>query len=203
MSPGPGRFRGRLRPHVRCRSTACRPGPCLATANITTATATGWQRAAVPGANDGIVSTARLVLGVVAAGKLMVHDALGAHARDELGASDATATRPTQAALASAPSFVGGATLPIGVVVVTAPQHLIVWVSLASLGFLAGLGAVSARVGGAPVRRRHTDVAEVAGAVACRDVHATAEGDREMRDVAADAGLVVESLERRPRIARV
>jgi VIT1/CCC1 family predicted Fe2+/Mn2+ transporter len=186
----------------------------------------GWLRAAVLGANDGIVSTASLVLGVAAAGaehrtilltsvsgliagamsmaagefvsvhsqadtenadlareraelerdpageqrelagiyvgrgldrpladqvaaKLMAHDALGAHARDELGLSDTTAARPTQAALASAASFAVGAVLPIAVVATAAPAQLILWVCLSSLAFLAGLGALSAQVGGA------------------------------------------------------
>ncbi len=190
----------------------------------------GWLRAAVLGANDGIVSTASLVLGVAAAGtehrlilltsvsgliagamsmaagefvsvhsqedtekadlaferaeikqdpvgeqrelagiyagrgldqplaeqvaaKLMAHDALGAHARDELGLSDTTAARPTQAALVSAASFLVGAVLPIAVVALAAPAHLILWVSVASLVFLAGLGALSARAGAAPVWR--------------------------------------------------
>jgi len=188
----------------------------------------GWLRAAVLGANDGIVSTASLVLGVAAAGadhrtvlmtsvagliagamsmaagefvsvhsqadtenadlareraelkadpvgeqrelasiyvgrgldrpladqvaaELTAHDALGAHARDELGFSPSTAARPTQAALASASSFAVGAALPIGVVLWATPAHLIFWVPLASLAFLAGLGAVSAQVGGASV----------------------------------------------------
>jgi VIT1/CCC1 family predicted Fe2+/Mn2+ transporter len=188
----------------------------------------GWLRAAVLGANDGIVSTASLVLGVAAAGaehrtvlltgisgliagamsmaagefvsvhsqedtenadlaqereelkqdpmgerrelagiyvrrgldqpladqvagELMAHDALGAHARDELGFTDTTAARPTQAALASAASFSVGAGLPIAVVAAAAPAHLIFWVSVSSLAFLAGLGALSAQVGGAPV----------------------------------------------------
>ncbi len=188
----------------------------------------GWLRAAVLGANDGIVSTASLVLGVAAAGaehrtilltsvsgliagamsmaagefvsvhsqqdtedadlarertelkadpvseqrelaaiyarrgldaalaeqvagKLMAHDALSAHARDELGLSAATAARPTQAAFASAASFAIGAVLPIGVVAAVSPPQLILWVSLASLAFLAALGAVAARIGGAPV----------------------------------------------------
>ena len=188
----------------------------------------GWLRAAVLGANDGIVSTASLVLGVAAAGadhrtllmtsisgliagamsmaagefvsvhsqkdtetadlareraelkadpvgeqrelagiyrsrglersladrvaaQLMAHDAIGTHARDELGFSPATAARPTQAALASAASFGVGAALPIGVVLVATPAHLMAWVSVASLVFLAGLGATSAWVGGAPV----------------------------------------------------
>ena len=188
----------------------------------------GWLRAAVLGANDGIVSTASLVLGVAAAGaepraillasvsgliagamsmaagefvsvhsqedtekadlarerselgqdpagerrelagiyarrgldpsladevagKLMAHDALGAHARDELGLSGTTAARPTQAALASAASFSVGAVLPIAVVATASSAHLILWVSVSSLTFLAGLGALSARVGGAQV----------------------------------------------------
>ena len=188
----------------------------------------GWLRAAVLGANDGIVSTASLVLGVAAAGaehrvilltsvsgliagamsmaagefvsvhsqedtenadlaqesaelkkdpageqrelagiyagrgldqplanqvaaKLMAHDALGAHARDELGLSDTTAARPTQAALASAASFSVGAALPIVVVATASSTHLLLWVSLSSLAFLASLGAISAQVGGARV----------------------------------------------------
>jgi VIT1/CCC1 family predicted Fe2+/Mn2+ transporter len=188
----------------------------------------GWLRAAVLGANDGIVSTACLVLGVAAAGadhqtllltsvsgliagamsmaagefvsvhsqadtenadlareraelkqdpageqkelagiyvgrgldpaladqvalQLMAHDALGAHARDELGLTDATAARPAQAALASAASFSVGALLPIAVVAVASPAHLILWVSFSALAFLAGLGALSARAGGAQV----------------------------------------------------
>ena len=188
----------------------------------------GWLRAAVLGANDGIVSTASLVLGVAAAGadprtilltsvsgliagamsmaagefvsvhsqedtenadlareraelkqdpagerrelagiyvgrgldppladrvaeKLMAHDALGAHARDELGLSDATAARPTLAALASAASFSVGAALPIAVVATASSAHLIPWVAVSSLVFLAGLGALSAQMGGARV----------------------------------------------------
>ena len=188
----------------------------------------GWLRAAVLGANDGIVSTASLVLGVAAAGadhrvilltsvsgliagamsmaagefvsvhsqkdtenadtarelaelkadpvgeqkelagiyesrglnanlanevaaKLMAHDAIGAHSRDELGLSTATAARPTQAAMASAASFAVGAVLPIIVVAAAPPQQLIGWVSISALLFLAGLGALSAKAGGAPV----------------------------------------------------
>ncbi len=188
----------------------------------------GWLRAAVLGANDGIVSTASLVLGVAAAGadyrtilltsvsgliagamsmaagefvsvhsqkdtemadlareraelladplaeqrelaaiytkrgldadlaaqvaaQLTAHDALGAHVRDELGLSEVTAARPLQAALASAGSFAVGAVLPIGVLAALPPERLILGVSLASLLFLAVLGAVAARIGGAPV----------------------------------------------------
>jgi len=188
----------------------------------------GWLRAAVLGANDGIVSTACLLLGVAAAGaehhtllltgvsgliagamsmaageyvsvhsqadteqadlareraelkanppaeqaelagiyvkrgldaaladqvaaQLMARDALGAHARDELGLSDTTAARPLQAALASAASFTVGAALPLLVVALAAPAQLIWWVSASSLLFLAALGALSAWAGGAPV----------------------------------------------------
>jgi VIT1/CCC1 family predicted Fe2+/Mn2+ transporter len=188
----------------------------------------GWLRAAVLGANDGIVSTASLVLGVAAAGadhatilltsvsgliagamsmaagefvsvhsqadtehadlarekaelaqdpageqrelaaiyvgrglqpalaaqvasQLSTHDALGAHARDELGLSPETAARPLQAALASAASFAVGAALPIAVVAVASAPRLSLWVSVSALVFLAGLGAVSANAGGAQV----------------------------------------------------
>jgi len=188
----------------------------------------GWLRAAVLGANDGIVSTASLVLGVAAAGadsqgilvagvaglvagamsmaageyvsvssqadteradlsreskelaadpqrehaeltaiyvkrgldaelassvatQLMHHDALGAHARDELGISDSLSARPVQAALASAATFAVGAILPL-LVVVSFPVGNLMWaVSGGSLLFLALLGSVSARAGGAPV----------------------------------------------------
>ena len=188
----------------------------------------GWLRAAVLGANDGIVSTASLVLGVATAGaahqtilltsvsgliagamsmaagefvsvhsqkdtenadldreraeltrdsageqreltgiyvrrglshslahqvavQLMSHDALGAHARDELGLSDTTAARPIQAALTSAASFSVGAALPIAVVATVSHATLVLWVSLSALVFLAALGAISAQVGGARI----------------------------------------------------
>jgi VIT1/CCC1 family predicted Fe2+/Mn2+ transporter len=186
----------------------------------------GWLRAAVLGANDGLVSTASLMVGVAAASsspssilvtgvaglvagamsmaageyvsvhsqadtekadllresaelkadpsaehrelaaiyaarglqadlaqqvaaQLMAKDALGAHARDELGISEALSARPVQAALASAASFAVGAVLPLLAAVVAAQQSVIAWVSVSSLFFLALLGAVAARVGGA------------------------------------------------------
>ena len=186
----------------------------------------GWLRAAVLGANDGIVSTASLIVGVAAASashagilmtgvaglvagamsmaageyvsvhsqsdtekadlkrermeldadrpselrelsaiymargvernlaqqvahQLMEHDDLGAHARDELGISDTGSARPVQAALYSAASFAVGAALPLGVTALAPQASLIVYVSVASLIFLALLGAVAARVGGA------------------------------------------------------
>lgn len=188
----------------------------------------GWLRAAVLGANDGIVSTASLLIGVAAADathttllvtgmaglvagamsmaageyvsvhsqadteradlsreraelkndpraehielaniymhrgvsaelahqvadQLMVHDALGAHARDELGIITSLSAKPLQAALASAASFVVGAAMPMTVIFI-APTHSVVpWMSGMSLVFLASLGAVAARAGGANV----------------------------------------------------
>ena len=190
----------------------------------------GWLRAAVLGANDGLISTASLVVGVAAAGaaradlliagvagvvagamsmaageyvsvssqadtenadlarekrelatdweheraelagiyttrgltpelatqvadQLMAHDALGAHARDELGLSDATSARPIQAALASAGTFALGAILPV-VVAAAAPRALVSQlVTGSALVLLAVLGAVAAQVGGAPLTR--------------------------------------------------
>lgn len=188
----------------------------------------GWMRAAVLGANDGILSTASLILGVAAAGssrqsilvagvaglmsgamamaageyvsvhsqadtenadlsreraelskdpagehrelakiyvarglephlakrvadQLMAHDALGAHARDELGISEALRARPVQAALASAASFAVGAALPLAVASLVPVLRLIPWIAGTSLVFLALLGAVAARSGGADV----------------------------------------------------
>jgi VIT1/CCC1 family predicted Fe2+/Mn2+ transporter len=187
----------------------------------------GWLRAAVLGANDGIVSTASLVVGVAAAAadrsgvliagvaglvagamsmaageyvsvssqadtekadlqrekeelennhefeirelshiyqkrgldqelarqvavQLMEHDALAAHARDELGISENTSARPLQAALASAGTFTLGAVLPLLAVVAAPEARIALSVSLASLLALAVLGILSARVGGAP-----------------------------------------------------
>ena len=188
----------------------------------------GWLRAAVLGANDGIVSTASLVAGVAAAhathadivvaavaglvagamsmaageyvsvhsqadtehadlererkeltsdlqgerneltalyvrrgldqvlarqvaDQLMAHDALAAHARDELGISDTIRPRPIQAALASAASFAVGAALPLVVAAVAPEAHLIPVVCATSLVFLAILGGVAARAGGARI----------------------------------------------------
>lgn len=188
----------------------------------------GWLRAAVLGANDGIISTASLVAGVAAAQvshasimttavaglvagamsmaageyvsvhsqadtekadlerehrelttdpeaehkeltaiyvrrgvqpalaseiatQLMAHDALGAHARDELGISQAFSARPLQAAMASAASFTVGAAMPLGVVVLAPPQSLLPWVIASAIFFLILLGAIAARIGGAPM----------------------------------------------------
>jgi vacuolar iron transporter family protein len=186
----------------------------------------GWLRAAVLGANDGIVSTASLIVGVAAANsthqnilltgvaglvagamsmaageyvsvssqadtenadlarekielasnyefesaelaqiyvgrglepglaakvaqQLMAHDALGSHARDELGITEAFSARPVQAAFASAGAFSVGAAMPLVMVLIASPKYLIGVVSVASLFFLMLLGALAARVGGA------------------------------------------------------
>jgi VIT1/CCC1 family predicted Fe2+/Mn2+ transporter len=188
----------------------------------------GWLRAAVLGANDGIVSTASLVIGVAAAHaargdvllagvaglvagamsmaageyvsvssqadteradleleqkhlddnleyeqqelaeiyvgrgldadlankvaeQLMTHDALGAHARDELGIFDQVSARPIQAALASAATFFVGAALPIAAAFMAPESHLVTVVAGLSLVFLAVLGALAARAGGARI----------------------------------------------------
>lgn len=191
---------------------------------------TGWLRAAVLGANDGILGTASLLIGVAAAGssrsavllagvaglvggalsmgageyvsvssqadaesadlaretraldadhpgeleelaaiyedrglgrdlagqvarELMDHDALAAHARDELGFSDVTKARPLQAASASAAAFTVGALLPV-ITAALAPEAALVWViAVMSLLFLAGLGAMGAWAGGARMGR--------------------------------------------------
>jgi VIT1/CCC1 family predicted Fe2+/Mn2+ transporter len=188
----------------------------------------GWLRAAVLGANDGIVSTASLVVGVAAAsttqsnilltgvaglvagamsmaageyvsvhsqsdtekadlareaaelasnpsaelrelagiyvargltaelaqevaGQLMQHDALGAHARDELGISESFSARPIQAAMASAASFAVGAALPLAVAALAPASGLLYWIFGMSLVFLSLLGTIAAWVGGTSV----------------------------------------------------
>lgn len=188
----------------------------------------GWLRAAVLGANDGIVSTASLIIGVAAsapqpgailiagaaglvagamsmaageyvsvssqsdteradlarerselasdpesevaelahiyigrglkadtamevARQLMAHDALGAHARDELGISDVTTARPIQAALTSAATFTTGAAVPLLLAVLIPAATLVPVIAVASLLLLALLGGLGARVGGAPI----------------------------------------------------
>jgi VIT1/CCC1 family predicted Fe2+/Mn2+ transporter len=85
------------------------------------------------------------------ADQLMAHDALGAHARDELGISETLRARPIQAALASAGSFAVGAALPLLVSALVPEKSLIVFVSGTSLLFLALLGTLAARAGGASV----------------------------------------------------
>ena len=78
----------------------------------------------------------------------MAHDAMGAHARDELGITEAFTARPVQAALASAASFTAGAVLPLAVAAVTPASYVILVVAAGSLMFLS-LGGLAARIGGA------------------------------------------------------
>jgi vacuolar iron transporter family protein len=93
------------------------------------------------------------------AGQLMAHDALGAHARDELGLSEITLARPIQAALASAASFAVGAALPLLLVLLVPFAHIIPAVIGASLLLLLVLGGLAARLGGAPLLRGSLRVA--------------------------------------------
>ena len=83
----------------------------------------------------------------------MAKDALGAHARDELGISEITSARPVQAALTSAATFAVGAATPLALVIVSPPSLLIPVVSVGSLASLALLGFLGARTGGAEVLR--------------------------------------------------
>ncbi|HZI75702.1 MAG TPA: VIT1/CCC1 transporter family protein [Gemmatimonadales bacterium] len=85
--------------------------------------------------------------------QLMAKEALGAHARDELGISEITTARPVQAALTSAATFAVGAALPLLMVLIVPMTVIVPAVSGASLGFLALLGAIGARAGGANVLR--------------------------------------------------
>ncbi len=87
------------------------------------------------------------------ASQLMKHDALGAHARDELGLTPASQPRPIQAAVASAAAFAAGATLPIATSMAVPPAWAAKFVAGTSLVFLALLGAVAARAGGASMRK--------------------------------------------------
>lgn len=196
----------------------------------------GWLRAAVLGANDGIVSTASLVIGVAAAGasqqtilitgvaglvsgamsmaageyvsvssqsdteaadiareteelatqpeheleeltgiytlrgltpelarqvavQLTAHDALGAHARDELGIIDTMNAKPVQAALASAGTFAIGAALPLLVMILVSDSNIIPYVAATSLFFLAALGGLAAQAGGASLFKGASRVA--------------------------------------------
>ncbi|MBC7431329.1 MAG: VIT family protein [Rubritepida sp.] len=84
--------------------------------------------------------------------QLMAHDALGTHAREELGITEITASRPVTAALASAASFAVGGVLPLAVVFVSPTTWLAFLVTAVSLGALALLGVVGALAGGAPLR---------------------------------------------------
>ena len=85
------------------------------------------------------------------ASQLMEKDALGAHARDELGISEITTARPVVAALTSAATFAIGAAMPLAMVLLMPTSLLVAGVSIASLAFLALLGAIGARAGGANI----------------------------------------------------
>ncbi len=88
---------------------------------------------------------------LLVAKQLMEKDALEAHAKDELGINEMTQAKPLQAALASAASFIAGAILPLLVAVFAPSPSLLLWEYTASIMFLAVLGNISARMGGAPV----------------------------------------------------
>lgn len=92
-------------------------------------------------------------LALQVAQQLMAHNALEAHARDELGVTDALSANPVQAALASAASFAVGAFVPLLVSLCTPERYLIAVVAFASLVCLLGLGAIAARIGGASVTK--------------------------------------------------
>ena len=83
--------------------------------------------------------------------QLMAHDALGAHARDELGITESQSARPVQAAAASAVTFIAGAAIPLVLAALVPREHTILAVVLATLCILAILGALAAKVGGAPM----------------------------------------------------
>lgn len=88
-------------------------------------------------------------LAATVAAQLMAHDALGSHARDELGLSATLRARPLQAALTSAVSFATGAAMPLLVVLLAPPAHMIEVIAVVSLSALLGLGALAAKIGGA------------------------------------------------------
>ena len=90
-------------------------------------------------------------LALKVADQLMAKDALGAHARDELGISEITTARPIQAALTSAVTFAVGAAMPVLMVLISPTNRLVPFVVFASLGFLALLGSISAKTGGADI----------------------------------------------------
>ena len=93
-----------------------------------------------------------VVLAAEVAKQLMAHDAEGAHARDELGITQTHAAKPLQAALASAASFAAGAALPLLITALVPMGAMVPAVGLTALVFLAVLGSISAKVGGAPLR---------------------------------------------------
>lgn len=90
-------------------------------------------------------------LALEVAKQLTAHDALGAHARDELGITDTSTAQPVQAALTSALTFTTGAIVPVLTAIVAPPAAMQIAIPMVSLLFLAGLGAVSAKAGGAGI----------------------------------------------------
>jgi vacuolar iron transporter family protein len=90
-------------------------------------------------------------LAIIVAEKLMAHDALGAHARDEIGISESAGAQPVQAAFFSATTFTVGAALPLMVAWMTPGPRLPVFVASSALFFLALLGGLAARAGGAAI----------------------------------------------------
>ncbi len=88
-------------------------------------------------------------LALQVATELTAHDALGAHARDELGISEIVSAKPVQAAFTSAATFAVGAALPLIVVMLSSPSQIIILVSVLSLVFLTLLGGLAAKAGGA------------------------------------------------------
>ena len=92
-------------------------------------------------------------LAVIVAEQLMRHDALGAHARDDIGITENARARPVQAAVSSAATFTVGAAFPLSIVWITPISYLIYVVAICSLLFLAVLGGIAARAGGAPIMK--------------------------------------------------
>ncbi|MDH2092114.1 VIT family protein [Rhizobium pusense] len=90
-------------------------------------------------------------LALEVAKQLTAHDALGAHARDELGITDTSTAQPVQAALTSAFTFSAGAIVPVLTALLAPPAAMQITIPMVSLLFLAGLGALSARAGGAGI----------------------------------------------------
>ncbi len=92
-------------------------------------------------------------LALQVAREFMVKDAIGAHARDELGITQMTTARPMQAAMTSAVTFSVGAAMPLLAVILSPQVHIVTAVSVSSLIYLAALGAIGARTGGAGILR--------------------------------------------------
>ena len=113
-----------------------------------------WNDSPTPSAKNLFASTKCVAsngkTAEAVADQMMTHDALAAHARDELGMSEATSARPLQAAIASALTFTAGAAAPLAVVPLAPAPMLVPAVAIVALACLAVLGALGARAGGAP-----------------------------------------------------